>query len=134
MKKNAANGYEKTKPKQTQFPKSPNESKVTYNKGLQKKRRFRSPKKQTQFKPNFLKAKMNVNLFATKDYENKSDFKLQKNKPNSNPIKPKPRILTHLPPFLAQIQGFAPKIRKKPVKTEISPEFPTPKTPHLLTK
>ncbi len=42
----------KNKPKQTQFPKSPNECKLTYNKGLQKKRRFRSPKKQTQFKPN----------------------------------------------------------------------------------
>ena len=44
------------KPNQTQFPKSPNERKLTYNKGLQKKRRFRSPKKQTQFKPNFRKA------------------------------------------------------------------------------
>jgi len=52
MKKNAAKGYEKTKPKQTQFPKNQNECKLTYNKGLQKKRRFRSPKKQTQFKPN----------------------------------------------------------------------------------
>ncbi len=41
--------------KQTQFPKSPNECKLIYNKGLQKKRRFRSPKKQTQFKPNFFK-------------------------------------------------------------------------------
>jgi hypothetical protein len=38
--------------KQTQFPKSPNECKLTYNKGLKKKRCFRSPKKQTQFKPN----------------------------------------------------------------------------------
>jgi len=41
----------KNKPNQTQFPKSTNECKLTYNKGLQKKRRFRSPKKQTQFKP-----------------------------------------------------------------------------------
>ena len=40
------------KPNQTQFPKSPNECKLIYNKGLQKKRWFRSPKKQTQFKPN----------------------------------------------------------------------------------
>ncbi|MFB0552046.1 MAG: hypothetical protein ACETWQ_01925 [Phycisphaerae bacterium] len=39
----------KNKPKQSQFPKSQNECKLTYNKGLQKKRRFRSPKKQTQF-------------------------------------------------------------------------------------
>ena len=39
------------KPKQTQFPKSQNECKLTYNKGLQKKRLFFSPNKQTQFKP-----------------------------------------------------------------------------------
>jgi len=38
------------------FFKSQNECKLTYNKGLQKKRRFRSPNKQTQFKPNFCKA------------------------------------------------------------------------------
>ena len=43
---------EKTNPIQTQFPKGQNERKLCFNKGLQKKRRFRSPKKQTQFKPN----------------------------------------------------------------------------------
>ncbi len=53
MKKNTVKGYKKTKPKQTQFKKSPNEYKLTYNKGLQKKRRFHSPNKQTQFKANF---------------------------------------------------------------------------------
>ncbi len=46
-----------------------------------------SPKKQTQFKPNFQKAKMNVNLTLTKDYRKKDDFAVQQNKPNSNPIK-----------------------------------------------
>jgi len=40
MKKNAAKGYEKTNPKQSQN------------------------------KPNFRKAKMNANIFITKDYEN----------------------------------------------------------------
>ncbi len=40
------------KPKQTQSPKSQNEYKLNYNKGLQKKRRFRSPNKQTQFPKN----------------------------------------------------------------------------------
>ncbi len=44
------------KPNQTQSPKSQNEYKLNYNKGLQKKRGFHSPKKQTQFKPNFRKA------------------------------------------------------------------------------
>ncbi len=38
-------------PIKANFFKSPNECKLTYNKGLQKKRRFRSPEKQTQFKP-----------------------------------------------------------------------------------
>ncbi len=45
--------------------------------------------KQTQFKPikpNLRKAKMNVNLYVIKEYENETAFKLQKNKPNSNPI------------------------------------------------
>ena len=31
---------------------------------------------------------MNVSFFYTKDYENKSDWTLGQNKPNSNPIKP----------------------------------------------
>jgi hypothetical protein len=39
------------KPNQTQFPKSPNEYKLTYNKRLQKKRLFSTPKN----KPNFFK-------------------------------------------------------------------------------
>jgi hypothetical protein len=29
---------------------------------------------------------MNVSIFATKDYENETTFRPQKNKPNSNPI------------------------------------------------
>jgi len=52
MKKNADKGYEKTKPKQTQFPKSQNERKFCFNKGLWKKWHFRSPGKQSQFKAN----------------------------------------------------------------------------------
>ena len=38
-------------------------------------------KKQSQNKPNLKKAKMDVNLFATKDYENETAFRLQKYKP-----------------------------------------------------
>ena len=30
---------------------------------------------------------MNANAFSQKDYENETAFRLQKNKPNSNPIK-----------------------------------------------
>ncbi len=79
------------KPNQTQFPKSTNECKLIYNKGLQKKRRFRSPKKQTQFKANFRKAKMNLNFYLTKDYNNEqwtmNDYAKQT---QSNPISEKP--------------------------------------------
>jgi len=39
-----------------QSPKSQNECKLNFNKGLQKKRLFRIPKKQTQNKPNFRNA------------------------------------------------------------------------------
>ncbi len=39
-------------------------------------------------KPNFRKSQMNVNLYNTTDYENKSNWTLGQNKPNSNPIKP----------------------------------------------
>ncbi|MFH1881357.1 MAG: hypothetical protein ABIL62_01430 [Planctomycetota bacterium] len=39
-----------------------------------------------QNKPNFRKAKMNVNSLITIDYEKISDWTLGENKPNSNPI------------------------------------------------
>ena len=41
-----------------------------------------------QNKPNFQKSQMNVNIYNTTDYENKSNWTLGENKPNSNPIKP----------------------------------------------
>jgi len=74
MKINGSGESEKTNPIQSQFPKGQNERNCFYNKGLQKKRRFHSPKKQSQFKPNFRKAKMNVNLYVIKEYENKHSF------------------------------------------------------------
>ncbi len=40
-----------------------------------------------QNKPNFRKSQMNLNLYNTTDYENKSNWTLGENKPNSNPIK-----------------------------------------------
>jgi hypothetical protein len=41
-----------------------------------------------QNKPNFQKAKMNVNIYNIKDYQNFIPLAGYKNKPNSNPIKP----------------------------------------------
>jgi len=41
-----------------------------------------------QNKPNLLDTQMNVSSVLTKDYENKSNWKLGENKANTNPIKP----------------------------------------------
>ncbi len=41
-----------------------------------------------QNKPNFRKSQMNVNTYNKTYYENKSNWTLGENKPNSNPIKP----------------------------------------------
>jgi len=41
-----------------------------------------------QNKPNFKDTQMNVSLDITKEYENKRNWTLGQNKPNSNPIKP----------------------------------------------
>ncbi len=40
-----------------------------------------------QNKPNFQKSQMNANSLITMNYENKRDWTIGKNKPNSNPIK-----------------------------------------------
>ncbi len=41
-----------------------------------------------QNKPNFPKSQMNVNPYNTTDYENKCNWTIGQNKPNSNPNKP----------------------------------------------
>ncbi len=41
-----------------------------------------------QNKPNYLRSQMNVKSYNTKDYENKHNWTIGENKPNSNPIKP----------------------------------------------
>ncbi len=41
-----------------------------------------------QNKPNFRKSQMNVSIYLQTDYENKSNWTIGQNKPNSNPIKP----------------------------------------------
>ncbi len=40
-----------------------------------------------QNKPNFQKSQMNANPYNTTNYEDKSNWTLGENKPNSNPIK-----------------------------------------------
>ncbi len=41
-----------------------------------------------QSKPNFRKSQMNVSIYLQMAYENKRDWTIGQNKPNSNPIKP----------------------------------------------
>ncbi len=61
-----------------------------------------------QNKPNFRKAKMNVNSLITMDYENKFNWTIGQNKPNSNPIKPnlvRRRRIPERPKSLARKSG-----------------------------
>ena len=48
--------------------------------------RIRAMKKQSQNKPNFRKAKMNVNLYVIEDYENKPRFPAPGKQTQSNPM------------------------------------------------
>ena len=45
-----------------------------------------------QNKPNFQKSQMNVSILSKMDYENKSNWTLGENKPNSNPISSKAKM------------------------------------------
>jgi len=61
-----------------------NERKLNFNKGLQKKRLFSTPKNKPNSNPIYSKAKMNANDFSQKDYENKTAFRLEQNKPKKS--------------------------------------------------
>jgi len=50
-----------------------------------------------QNKPNFLKDQMNVSFFYTKNYENKRDWTLGENKPNSKPIQTQSTPICRMP-------------------------------------
>jgi len=64
------------------FRNGQNERKLTYNKGLQKKRCFRSPKNKPNSNPISQKAKMNANLYVIEDYENEPPSGSEKTNPN----------------------------------------------------
>ena len=49
-----------------------------------------------QNKPNFRKSQMNVIIFSTKAYENKFNWTLGENKPNSNPIAESVKLMQSL--------------------------------------
>jgi len=68
-----------------------------------------------QNKPNFRKSQMNVNLYNTTDYENKSNWKLGENKPNTNPIQ------TQSKPIQSQLKPI--KCQNKPNSKPIKANF-----------
>ncbi len=71
-------------------------------------------------KPNFQKAKMNANVFITKDYRKKDDFDVRINKPNSKPISSKPKMNVNL----YVIEDYENKTAFRPKKTNpIKPNF-----------
>ena len=88
--------------KQTQFPKKSNERKHISENGLWKYKRLdtwlsgKNKPNSNPIKPNFQKAKMNVNLYIIEDYRKKDDFIVRINKPNSNPIFVKPKMSANL--------------------------------------
>ena len=50
-----------------------------------------------QNKPNFLRGQINATLFATKDYENKWQRRVRKNKPKTNPIQTQTNPISEKP-------------------------------------
>ena len=50
-----------------------------------------------QNKPNSQKAKINATLFTAKDYENKWQRRVRKNKPNTNPIQTQTNPISEKP-------------------------------------
>jgi len=71
-------------------------------------------------KPNFRRARMNVNLLITKDYRKKDDFAVQKNKPNSNPISERPKMNANV--FITK--DYENETAQRPKKTNpIKPNF-----------
>jgi len=67
-----------------------------------------------QNKPNLLDALMNVNKVLTRDYENKSNWKLGENKANTNPIKANTNPIPHqkTPQRILSPQGYKKSMRK----------------------
>jgi len=66
MEKNAAKGYEKTKPKQTQFPQSQKRTQTLVQQRIMKVKPPSGSEKQTQSKP--ILERMNVNFCAAGHY------------------------------------------------------------------
>ncbi len=76
--------------------------------------------KTNPIKPNFQKAKMNVNSLITKDYRKNDDFVVRINKPNSKPISSKAKM---------NANAFSQKDYKN--ETTLRPEKTNPNKPNF---
>jgi hypothetical protein len=65
-----------------------------------------------QNKPNFHKAQMNLKFCKKMAYENKHNWTLGQNKPNSNPISNPVKIFLNLPKILNQIDRITSQLVK----------------------
>jgi len=89
-----------------------------------------------QNKPNFQKAKMNVSAVYTKDYENKSNWTLGENKPNSNPKQTQfkanfRKAKMNVTSFLTKDYENEPRLPAPPKQTQSNPISLLPKSPRL---
>ncbi len=83
-----------------------------------------------QNKPNFLDAQMNVSSVLTSDYENKSNWTLGQNKPNSNPnkanfLKAKMNVNSLITKGYRKKDDFEVRINKpnsNPIQTQFKPK------------
>jgi len=100
--------------------------------------RLRALKKQSQNKPNsnpikanFRNAKMNENLFATKNYENEAAFRLQKYKPKQSQFQTGHLLVNRMKPKL--LNFLTSKSEKNMKNPRFSVKFPqnflSPKPP-----
>ena len=82
-----------------------------------------------QNKPNFQKTQMNVSIFSKMAYENKSNWTLGENKPNSNPIKANSRkAQTSANVFAAKVYENKPPMGDSKKQTQNKPNFLKDKT------
>jgi hypothetical protein len=82
-----------------------------------------------QNKPNFKNSQMNLKSCNTIDYENKSNWTLGENKPNSNPIKPNSKPISKKPKMNVNLT-LTKDYRKK---DDFSVRINKPKTNHALS-
>jgi len=91
-----------------------------------------------QNKPNFLRGQINATLSATKDYENKWQRRVRKNKPKTNPIQTQTNPISEKPKmnlnfYSTKDYDNKPRFRAPGKQTQFKPnqtQFPLAQSPH----